>query len=73
MSPCCGKSTENEGPGLHFGGLWDHFGVTLGTKWAPEAFFLEVKHLMEKRERDEFWAGGGPLKANHKLEASLEA
>ncbi len=60
MSPRCGKSTENEGPGLHFGGLWGHFGVTLGTKWAPEAFFLEVNKNDSKKVFATVLGMGGP-------------
>ena len=60
MSPCCGKSTENEGPGLHFGGLWGHFGVTLGTKWAPEVFLFRGQKIDSKNVFATVLGMGGP-------------
>ena len=48
MSPCADKSSKHDGPELHFEWLWHHFGITLATKWHPEAVFWEVVFLRGK-------------------------
>ena len=65
-SPCRKKRHSNDRPELYFGGLWGHFGVTLGTKWNPRDVFLEVRILMGKRSLQQLATvprrGGVPLK-----------
>ena len=39
-SAFCKKSNENDRPGLHFGGLWGHFGPLWAPNGTPVAFFL---------------------------------
>ena len=33
------KSNQKGRPGLHFGGLWDHFGALWAPNGIPEAIF----------------------------------
>ena len=68
-SAFCKKSNQKGRPGLHFGGLWDHFEALWAPNGIPEAIFCEVENLMQKRawtELDgvgtswtEFPSGGG--------------
>ena len=50
-SAFCKKSHPNDRPGLHFGGLWGHFGALWAPNGTPEAFFCAVEISMQKRER----------------------
>ena len=53
-SAFCKKSHQNDRPGLHFGGLWGHFGALWAPNGTPAPFFGGVENWMQKRERSKF-------------------
>ena len=46
-SAFCKKSRQNDRPGLHFGGLWGHFGALWAPNGTPAPFFGGVENWME--------------------------
>ena len=46
-SAFCKKSHQNDRPGLHFGGLWGHFGALWAPNGTPAQFFWGVENWME--------------------------
>ena len=58
-SAFCKKSHQNDRPGLHFGGLWGHFGALWAPNDTPVAVFLRGGNFDAKTAMEEFSAGGG--------------
>ena len=69
QSAFCKKSHPNDRPGLHFGGLWGHFGALWPPNGTPDAFLERLKFRCKNGSSTELQeragagrSGGGPYK-----------